>query len=97
MFYRNWKLVDQGFKNILLNEMSYKFQERKLGKRPKQRLKILVVIQKQALKQKRIISYIRVKKLWIMKINKRLEIKLQKRALKTLVNVNKINLFLFHK
>jgi hypothetical protein len=63
MFYRNWKLVDQGFKNILLNEMSYKFQERMQGKRPNLRLKILVVIQKQALKQKIIIGYIRVKRL----------------------------------
>ena len=63
MFYRNWKLADQGFKNILLNEMSYKFQEWMLGKRPRLRLKILVVIQKLALKQKGIIGYIRVKKL----------------------------------
>ena len=97
MFYRNWKLADQGFKNILLNEMSYKFQERILGKRPRLRLNILAVIQKLALKQKRIIDYIRVKKLLIMKINNRVEIKLQKRALKILVNLNRINLFQFHK
>jgi len=63
MFYKNWKLADQGFKNILLNEMSYKFQERMLGKRLRLRLKILVVIQKLTLKQKVIIGYIRVKKL----------------------------------
>jgi len=63
MFYKNWKLADQGLKNILLNEMSYKFQERMLGKRPRLRLKILVVIQKLTLKQKVIIGYIRVKKL----------------------------------
>jgi len=62
MFYKNWKLADQGLKNILLNEMSYKFQERMLGKRPRLRLKILVIIQKLTLKQKGIIGYIRVKK-----------------------------------
>ena len=43
MFCRNWKLGDHGFKNILLREMSYKFQRQMLGKRPK--LRILVVIQ----------------------------------------------------
>jgi hypothetical protein len=63
MFYKNWKLVDQGFKNILQREMSYNFQGRMLRKRQRLRPRILVVIQKQALKQKRIILCIKLKKL----------------------------------
>jgi len=63
MFYKNWKLVDLGFKNILQREMSYNFQGRMLRKRQRLRPRILVVIQKQALKQKRIILCIKLKKL----------------------------------
>ena len=63
MFYKNWKLVDQGFKNILQREMSYNFQGRMLRKRQRLRPRIIVVIQKQALKQKRIILCIKLKKL----------------------------------